>query len=76
MINFVIMYKKVLLLTLLLIAFVIDSQAQCSMCRSVAESEADNVTAGLNNGILYLMGIPYILMLGVAVLMYRKVARR
>jgi len=38
--------------------------AQCSMCRAVAESGDKNgqhVAGGLNNGILYLMIIPYVL---------------
>lgn len=40
--------------------------AQCAMCRAVLESEADNSTAkGINNGIKYLMVIPYILVGGV-----------
>ncbi len=44
------------------------SEAQCAMCRAVVESEANGNTAeGINNGIVYLMAIPYIL---VAVLFY------
>ena len=38
--------------------------AQCAMCRAVAESGDKNgqhVVGGLNNGILYLMAIPYVL---------------
>ena len=36
--------------------------AQCSMCRAVLQSEEGQVTAkGINNGILYLMAIPYLL---------------
>ena len=36
--------------------------AQCSMCRAVLESEEGQETAkGINNGILYLMAIPYLL---------------
>lgn len=39
---------------------------QCAMCRAVLESEADSSTAkGINNGIKYLMVIPYILVGGV-----------
>ncbi|GAB5475505.1 MAG: hypothetical protein Mars2KO_36040 [Maribacter sp.] len=42
--------------------------AQCAMCRAVLESEGNVETAeGINNGIVYLMAIPYIL---VAVLFY------
>lgn len=38
------------------------SYAQCSMCRAVIESEeGQNTAKGINNGIIYLMAIPYIL---------------
>jgi hypothetical protein len=38
------------------------SWAQCSMCRAVLESEEGQQTAkGINDGILYLMAIPYVL---------------
>ena len=40
----------------------IEISAQCSMCRAVLKSEEAKETAeGINNGILYLMAIPYIL---------------
>ena len=36
--------------------------AQCSMCRAVLESEEGQQTAkGINDGILYLMAIPYVI---------------
>ena len=38
------------------------SYSQCSMCRAVLQSEEGQETAkGINNGILYLMAIPYLL---------------
>ena len=55
--------KKYLLLFILLLLFVIDLQAQCAMCKSVVESNMDNgdsIGSGLNDGILYLMAMPYI----------------
>jgi hypothetical protein len=43
-----------------------DLEAQCSMCRAVLESEEGQQTAkGINNGIIYLMAIPYILVAAV-----------
>lgn len=40
----------------------IEINAQCSMCRAVLQSEEAQETAkGINNGILYLMALPYIL---------------
>lgn len=46
---------------------------QCAMCRAVLESEEDNSTAkGINNGIKYLMVIPYILVGGVFYFIYKS----
>tara|TARA_A100001011_G_scaffold111712_1_gene118212 strand:- start:126 stop:344 length:219 start_codon:yes stop_codon:yes gene_type:complete len=40
----------------------VEINAQCSMCRAVLQSEEAQETAkGINNGILYLMALPYIL---------------
>ena len=50
--------------------------AQCAMCRAVLESEVDQSAAeGINNGIIYLMAIPYILVGGIAYFIYRKFKR-
>ena len=52
------------------------TQAQCAMCRAVLESEAGQTTAkGVNDGIIYLMLIPYILMGGLALVAYRYVKK-
>ena len=49
------------------------SQAQCAMCRAVLESNGDNsVAEGINNGIVYLMAIPYLLVGALIFLVYRK----
>ena len=46
--------------------------AQCSMCRAVLESEKGMSTAkGINDGILYLMSIPYILVFIVGYMFYK-----
>lgn len=43
------------------------------MCRAVLESEEGQTTAeGINDGIVYLMAIPYILIGGIGVLIYWK----
>lgn len=55
--------KNFLLIIVMLLLFVIASQAQCAMCKSVVESNLENgdtIGSGLNNGILYLMAMPYI----------------
>ena len=42
------------------------------MCRAVLESEVGQATAeDVNNGIVYLMVIPYILIGGLAIFLYR-----
>jgi hypothetical protein len=69
------MSKKGLLLcvTLLLIFLPIDLQGQCAMCRAVLESNGDqSVAEGINNGIVYLMAIPYILVGSLIFIVYRK----
>ena len=54
--------RVLLFLILVLILFIDPINAQCSMCRAVLESEEGQQTAkGINNGIIYLMAIPYIL---------------
>ncbi|MDB2342731.1 hypothetical protein N9V46_03925 [Flavobacteriaceae bacterium] len=57
------MKSKVLLWVILLLFISSDVvYGQCSMCRAVLQSEEGQATAkGINNGILYLMAIPYLL---------------
>lgn len=63
----------ILLIFLVMFAFAKAYPAQCAMCRAVLESEADNSTAkGINNGIKYLMVIPYILVGGVFYFIWRS----
>ena len=65
--------KKVLFIAALVLFLVLDSQAQCAMCRAVLESEESQTAAeGINNGIIYLMAIPYILIAGIGYIIYRK----
>jgi hypothetical protein len=50
------------------------AEAQCAMCRAVLESEESGRAAeGINNGIVYLMAIPYVLVAGLFYFIYRKV---
>ncbi|RYC50480.1 hypothetical protein [Flagellimonas olearia] len=64
---------KLLLLLLVLLILPNVAEAQCAMCRAVVESEADGKTAeGINNGIVYLMAIPYVLVAGLGYFVYRK----
>lgn len=64
-----------LIILLLIIALLIPSiaDAQCAMCRAVLQSEADQSAAkGINDGILYLMVFPYLLVGGVGYFVYRS----
>lgn len=50
----------------------IDAYAQCAMCRAVLETEdAGNAAEGINNGIMYLMVFPYLLVGGIGIAIYR-----
>lgn len=55
---------KKIVLGVFVVAFILVplvSEAQCAMCRAVLESEGNTTTAeGINNGIVYLMAIPYV----------------
>ncbi|WP_100610135.1 hypothetical protein [Confluentibacter lentus] len=58
---------------LLFLVFCLKTNAQCAMCRAVLESEEGQTAAqGINDGIVYLMAIPYILVAGISYLIYRK----
>ena len=64
--------KNIILILLLAVASNYTS-AQCAMCKAAVESNIETggvKGAGLNDGILYLMSIPYILMLIFAIAFY------
>lgn len=49
-------------------------EAQCAMCKAVAESSTESgstVATGLNAGILYLMIFPYLILAAVSYAIYR-----
>jgi hypothetical protein len=50
----------------------LNTQAQCAMCRASLESEGSTAKAeAINDGIVYLMVIPYVLVAVVGVVVYR-----
>jgi len=52
--------------------FSIASNAQCAMCRAAIESEGNGQKAeAINDGIVYLMAIPYILVGAIGYYVYR-----
>ena len=71
--------KTLILAILLLLLFTIDAEAQCAMCKAVVEADLENGGTkgmGLNNGILYLMAVPYIAALGFGILYYFQNKKR
>lgn len=49
------------------------AEAQCAMCRAVLESEGNtSVAESINNGIVYLMAVPYLLVGGIFLIIYMK----
>jgi hypothetical protein len=64
--------KRILLTVALVLFFDFEASSQCSMCRAVLESGADQGAAeAINDGIVYLMAFPYILVGGVLYVVYR-----
>ena len=53
----------------------LETIAQCAMCRAVLESDVaesgNRVSEGINDGIVWLMGFPYLLMFGIALYVFR-----
>ncbi|WP_116124705.1 hypothetical protein [Lewinella sp. IMCC34183] len=70
--------KKLLpicLVLVLLLAGGTDLLAQCPMCRATAESNLANGGTegqGLNQGILYLLGMPYVLVGAIAFIWWKN----
>ncbi len=52
--------------------FSLSSNAQCAMCRAALETEdGGNKAAAVNDGIVYLMAFPYLLVGGLGYYIYR-----
>lgn len=69
--------KYTILSLLVFFLLTVDAQAQCAMCRAVLESQEDDSTAkGINNGIMYLMVFPYLLVGGIGVAIFRNRKKR
>lgn len=65
------MKVKSFFLSSIIILLPIFANAQCAMCRAVLESSEDNSRAeGINQGIMYLMAFPYILIAGLGVFLW------
>lgn len=71
--------KKLFLLILLIVILPLTGEAQCAMCKAIAETNqasGSSVADGLNSGILYLMAFPYLLMGVVGYAIYRHKKQR
>ena len=70
------MKQLVLVLVLTLIGMIgNDLYAQCAMCKAVVESSSNTgseIAQGVNSAILYLMGIPYLMVFVVGIAWYKK----
>lgn len=71
------MKKLLVILSLffLLIAAAPAVQAQCAMCTATVESssnEGSSATKGLNAGILYMLAAPYLAVMAIGILWYKK----
>ncbi|MCU0401180.1 MAG: hypothetical protein MUE75_09265 [Algoriphagus sp.] len=67
-------------LFLILFTIQFSSFAQCAMCRASVENNVSNgdtsIGAGLNNGILYLFVMPYLMAAVIGFLWYRTAKKK
>jgi hypothetical protein len=64
--------RVVLFFFLVVFLFPSNSQAQCAMCRAALTTEGNKTkAAAVNDGIVYLMVIPYLLVGGIGYAVYR-----
>lgn len=67
----------ILLAVLLLFCFIPETaDAQCAMCKAIPESAQENANQditgkGINKGILYIIAIPYLLIVGFGLYYFR-----
>jgi len=68
---------KKIFFSLFFLLFSLLGQAQCAMCRAQLESMDDNSLAeSVNDGIVYLMAVPYILIAVVGYFIYRSFQKK
>jgi hypothetical protein len=71
-------YKIFIALSLVLlftVAVIAPAEAQCAMCKAAAEANlksGGSDPAGLNSGILYMLFMPYLIVLSIAIWWYRN----
>jgi heme/copper-type cytochrome/quinol oxidase subunit 2 len=66
-----------LVMMLFTFLFTLNTQAQCAMCRASLETEGNETKAeAINDGIVFLMAIPYILVAVIGIVVYRMYRKR
>jgi hypothetical protein len=67
------MKKRIIVLFFILsLFFSLSMQAQCAMCRAALGGEGNSAQAqAVNDGIVYLMAIPYLLVVVIGYAVYR-----
>ncbi|WP_369828556.1 hypothetical protein [Flavobacterium sp. ALD4] len=67
------MQKRITILFFILAFFFsLNVGAQCAMCRAALGGESNSVQAqAVNDGIVYLMAVPYVLVAGIGYAVYR-----
>ncbi|WP_304065559.1 hypothetical protein [Pedobacter glucosidilyticus] len=69
----------IIIVLFVLISLSSETFAQCAMCQATVESNLDNggtAGKGLNSGIMYLLAAPYLAMLGIGYLWYKKYRKK
>lgn len=70
-------FSKKVIFFLLASFFTLNTNAQCAMCRAVLETEEGGIKAeAVNDGIVYLMVIPYILVAILGYAIYRMKTKK
>jgi len=68
--------KKKITILFAIVLFAIQAKAQCAMCRAVLESGEDQSAAeGINDGIMFLMVVPYILVATIGYIVYKTYSK-
>lgn len=74
------MKRKYFLLAIFFLLYQASTWAQCAMCRASVENNVSNgettIGAGLNNGILYLFVMPYLMAAIIGFFWYRAAKKR
>jgi heme/copper-type cytochrome/quinol oxidase subunit 2 len=69
--------NKFFLLLIVYCLMPVASFAQCAMCRAALESSGNKTKVeAVNDGIVFLMAIPYILVAGIGLVVYRMYSRK